>query len=130
MSSSFAQYANSWTTFEEKFQETFKISTILNEPIFPRTARFIRIASNLTFFFVVLMGLAVYPMVKAQEVLATSSINLTWPVHLVSVLTIATILLLDLRSNLMLYINEEAFSQVHKIFYWLYIHKYRKKLTF
>ncbi|OXA47544.1 hypothetical protein Fcan01_17986 [Folsomia candida] len=112
MSSSFAQYANSWTTFEEKFQETFKISTILNEPIFPRTARFIRIASNLTFFFVVLMGLAVYPMVKAQEVLATSSINLTWPVHLVSVLTIATILLLDLRSNLMLYINEEAFSQI------------------
>lgn len=119
-SSSFAKYANSWTTFEEKFQEIFKISSFISEPVFPRTIRFHRFAWNFTIFLVVLMGLTIYPMMKAQELLATSSIKMTWPVHLVSGLTILTSLLLDLRSNLMLFINEEAFSQV-KYFTWDFI---------
>lgn len=108
----FAEYANGWTIFEETFRRIFKMNPLLNEAVFPETTRFRRLSWNFTLCLVVVIGLTIYPMTLTQERLSGNAMSMKWPVTFVGFLTFFITLLLDFRCNLMLYINQEAFSQV------------------
>ncbi|OXA64149.1 Gustatory and odorant receptor 24 [Folsomia candida] len=108
----FAEYANGWTIFEETFRRIFKMNPLLNEAVFPETTRFRRLSWNFTLCLVVVIGLTIYPMTLTQERLSGNAMSMKWPVTFVGFLTFFITLLLDFRCNLMLYINQEAFSQI------------------
>jgi hypothetical protein len=109
-SSLFVRYCNDWSQFETIFHQTFH-----SYPIFKKTTWFRNVFGVYVTIFGLSFGFVMQPWVDSQNKLAELSMltqSYTFNVVMLGSCTILIGLWLDLRNNVMLFINGEAFSEV------------------